>query len=116
MIFTLVLKSITMSSKLKWMITGSIFIVLLFIFLIPQKQLVIDPEAGEGLYLPAERFEIHWIHSIEKEEWFEVYDIEDEGFVLSESHSDYVGVGFVNLLRHGGFFIRISAEKTDKVQ
>lgn len=66
---------------------------LLFIFLIPQKQLVIDPEAGEGLYLPAERFEIHWIHSIEKEEWFEVYDIEDEGFVLSESHFKTFGAG-----------------------
>ena len=66
---------------------------LLFIFLLPQKKIVIDSESGEDLYLPLESFEIHWIHSIEKEEWFEVYDIEDEGFILTESHFKTFGAG-----------------------
>ena len=82
-----------MSSKFKWMIVGSMLVVLLFIFLLPQKKIVIDSESGEALYLPPEIFEIHWIHSIEKEEWFEVYDIEDERFILTESHFKTFGAG-----------------------
>lgn len=82
-----------MNSKFKWMIVGSMLVVLLFIFLLPQKKIVIDSEAGESLYLPPESFEIHWIHSIEKEEWFEVYNIEDEGFILTESHFKTFGAG-----------------------
>ncbi len=66
---------------------------LLFIFLVPQKKIVIDSESGEDLYLPPETFEIHWIHSIEKEEWFEVYSVEDESFILTESHFKTFGAG-----------------------
>lgn len=72
---------------------GSMLVVLLFIFLVPQKKIVIDSESGEDLYLPPETFEIHWIHSIEKEEWFEVYDIENESFILTESHFKTFGAG-----------------------
>lgn len=66
---------------------------LLFIFLVPQKKIVIDPESGENLYLPPENFEIHWIHSIEKEEWFESYVIEGDGFILTETHFKTFGAG-----------------------
>lgn len=66
---------------------------LLFIFLIPQKKIVIDAEEERDLYLSDERFEIHWIHSIEKEEWFEVYEVEKEDFILTESHFKTFGAG-----------------------
>lgn len=66
---------------------------LLFIFLVPQKKILIDAEEERDLYLPAEGFEIHWIHSIEKEEWFEVYEVNDEGFILTESHFKTFGAG-----------------------
>ena len=66
---------------------------LLFIFLLPQKKIVIDAESAGDLYLPPDTFEIHWIHSIEKEEWFEVYDIENDGFILTESHFKTFGAG-----------------------
>lgn len=66
---------------------------LLFIFLIPKTMVVIDPEQGENIFLSPETFEIHWIHSIEKEEWFEVYEIEDDGFILTESHFKTFGAG-----------------------
>lgn len=66
---------------------------LLFIFLLPQKKILIDAEEEKDLYLPDERFEIHWIHSIEKEEWFEVYEIKDETLVLTESHFKTFGAG-----------------------
>ncbi|MEY8559147.1 DUF1850 domain-containing protein [Jeotgalicoccus halotolerans] len=82
-----------MSSKIKWMIIGSMLVVLLFIFLIPQKKIVIDAEEERDLYLSDESFEIHWIHSIEKEEWFEVYEVEEEDFILTESHFKTFGAG-----------------------
>lgn len=66
---------------------------LLFIFLIPQKKIVIDAEEERDLYLSDESFEIHWIHSIEKEEWFEVYEVEEEDFILTESHFKTFGAG-----------------------
>ena len=72
---------------------GSMLVVLLFIFLLPQKKIVIDAESAGDLYLPTDTFEIHWIHSIEKEEWFEVYDIENDGFILTESHFKTFGAG-----------------------
>lgn len=75
------------------MIMGSMFVVLLFIFLLPQKKIVIDAEAAGDFYLPPETFEIHWIHSVEKEEWFEVYDIGDDSFILTESHFKTFGAG-----------------------
>lgn len=66
---------------------------LLFIFLIPQKKIVIDAEEERDLYLSDDSFEIHWIHSIEKEEWFEVYEVEEEDFILTESHFRTFGAG-----------------------
>lgn len=66
---------------------------LLFIFLIPQQKILIDAEEERDLYLPDESFEIHWIHSIEKEEWFEVYEVEEEDFILTESHFRTFGAG-----------------------
>lgn len=66
---------------------------LLFIFLIPQKMILIDAEEEKDLYLPDERFEIHWIHSIEKEEWFEVYEVDGDTLVLTESHFKTFGAG-----------------------
>lgn len=69
---------------------------LLFIFLAPQKKILIDPAAGQDLYLAAERFEIHWIHSIEKEEWYEVYEIEDDELILTTSHFKTFGAGVPN--------------------
>ncbi|MEK4554345.1 DUF1850 domain-containing protein [Jeotgalicoccus sp. FSL K6-3177] len=75
------------------MIIGSMLVVLLFIFLIPQKKIVIDAEEERDLYLSDESFEIHWIHSIEKEEWFEVYEVEEEDFILTESHFKTFGAG-----------------------
>lgn len=66
---------------------------LLFIFLVPQKKIVISAEEERDLYLSDESFEIHWIHSIEKEEWFEVYEVADEDFILTESHFKTFGAG-----------------------
>lgn len=69
------------------------FFMLLFIFLVPQKKIVIDSEEEQDLYIAAESFEIHWIHSIEKEEWFEVYEIDEDELILTTSHFKTFGAG-----------------------
>ncbi|MFC3899935.1 DUF1850 domain-containing protein [Aliicoccus persicus] len=36
---------------------------------------------------------MHWVHSIEKEEWFEVYEVVDDSLLLSTSHFKTFGAG-----------------------
>lgn len=92
--FTLV-RNVTMmkSSKLLATILGSIFIVLLFVFVYPSKKVVFEAEGYDTLYLSPKSFELHWVHSIEKEEWFEVYEVVDDGFLLATSHFKTFGAG-----------------------
>ena len=92
--FTLV-HNVTMmkSNKLFATILGSIFIVLLFVFVYPFKQVVFEAEGYDNLYLSPDSFELHWVHSIEKEEWFEVYEVVDDGLLLATSHFKTFGAG-----------------------
>lgn len=74
-------------------ISGSIFIVLLFILVFPIKQVVFESEGYDKLYLKPDTFELHWVHSIEKEEWFEVYSVEGNDLILDTSHFKTFGAG-----------------------
>lgn len=83
----------TMNSKVKWIVSGSIVTVLLLFLIWPKSVLVIEAEDHQTVYLEIESFELHWIHSIEHEEWYEVYEIQDEELVLTETYFKTFGAG-----------------------
>lgn len=66
---------------------------LLFVFLYPQKHIVFEAEGYDTLYLSPDRFELHWVHSIEKEEWFEVFEVVEDDLILTTSHFKTFGAG-----------------------
>ena len=69
---------------------------LLFIFFYKKETLVIESDTRNDIYLPVETFELHWIHSIEKEEWYEVYKIVDQELLLEETYFKTFGAGVPN--------------------
>lgn len=67
---------------------------MLLLFLIwPKSVLVIEAEGYEPVYLDAETFELHWIHSIEHEEWYEVYEVREGDLLLTETYFKTFGAG-----------------------
>lgn len=91
--FIRVLNGTTMNSKGKKGWKGSaIFIVLLFLlfFRIPVIEI-----AGENqtLYIKEKEFKIGWIHSVEKEEWFEIYERRKNELVLTDTYFKTFGAG-----------------------
>lgn len=69
---------------------------LLFIFFFRVETLVVESDTEDDVYLPAEAFELHWIHSIEKEEWYEVYQIDNQELLLEETYFKTFGAGVPN--------------------
>lgn len=78
----------------KWMKWGACFIVLLFILFtflkVPVVQLNFDQEI---YYVKEDTFQIEWIHSVEKEEWGEVYERKGRSIVLTETYFKTFGAG-----------------------
>lgn len=67
---------------------------MLLLFLIwPKSALVIEAEGYKPVHLEAGTFELHWIHSIEHEEWYEVYEVRDEDLLLTETYFKTFGAG-----------------------
>lgn len=66
---------------------------LLLFFLWPRSALVIEAEGYTPVCLKAEAFELHWIHSIEHEEWYEVYEVEDDALHLTKTYFKTFGAG-----------------------
>lgn len=44
-------------------------------------------------YISAKSFEIGWIHSVEKEPWFETYEVHNQKFLLIETRFKTFGAG-----------------------
>lgn len=82
-----------MNNKIKWMVSGGMLTVLLFIFMLPRPVLILSAEGYADYYLEAETFELHWIHSIEKEEWYEIYEVEDDSLLLTKTYFKTFGAG-----------------------
>lgn len=75
------------------MITGSIFTVLLLFFLWPKSALLIEAEGYAPVCLKAETFELHWIHSVEHEEWYEIYEVHEGDLLLTKTYFKTFGAG-----------------------
>lgn len=59
----------------------------------PKSSLVIEAEGYRTVYLQPETFELHWIHSIEHEEWYEVYEVEGGDLLLTVTYFKTFGAG-----------------------
>lgn len=76
----------------KWVRWGACLIVPLFflIFKLP----VIQLDFGQEVYfLKDKTFHLKWIHSVEKEEWVEVYERDRDELVLTETFFKTFGAG-----------------------
>ena len=82
-----------MNSKIKWIVSGSIVTVLLLFLIWPKSALVIEAEGYAPVFLEAGTFELHWIHSIEHEEWYEIYEIQGDHLLLTETYFKTFGAG-----------------------
>lgn len=82
-----------MSKSKKWILKGSAFVIVLSFFLfirIPVTEVDVD---GKNYYILEEKFTIGWIHSVEKEEWFEIYERKEDFFLLTETYFKTFGAG-----------------------
>lgn len=81
-----------MNSKI---IGGStIIIVLLFLafFLIRVPVIQVDMN-GNSYFLKEKSFTLHWVHSVEKEPWYEVYERQGNQLLLTETYFKTFGAG-----------------------
>ncbi|PKR78159.1 DUF1850 domain-containing protein [Halalkalibacillus sediminis] len=67
-----------------------IVLLIFLLYRIPVIQVHLDEET---FYLKEDRFELSWIHSVENEKWFEVYEKDGEDLFLSETYFKTYGAG-----------------------
>ena len=80
-----------MNNKVLWIFGSIAFLMLLSLLFIEE---VIEVTYGdESFYIEEESFEVGWIHSVEKEEWIEVYEVVDDELLLKETRFKTFGAG-----------------------
>ncbi|WP_161603257.1 DUF1850 domain-containing protein [Halalkalibacterium ligniniphilum] len=91
--YTLVLKNTLMNSKRTIIWIGSAFLIalpLLFFYRLP----IIEIKGENSSYfIKEDQFVLGWIHSIEKEEWFEHYQRDHKKIILTETRFKTFGAG-----------------------
>lgn len=71
---------------------GSTLLAVLLVAIFIKKPVIQFAYDGGVFYLN-EEFEIGWIHSVEKEPWFEKYELQDGSLVLTETRFKTFGAG-----------------------
>ncbi|CAD2076931.1 DUF1850 domain-containing protein [Phocicoccus pinnipedialis] len=66
---------------------------LLFLILKRVEYIKISGEDGHVENIYTDTFEIHWIHSVEKEEWYETYEIRENKLFITKSSFKTYGAG-----------------------
>ena len=78
----------------KVFVRSTVIIVLLLLFLFIIRFPVIQVDIGDETYFLKENsFTLHWIHSVEKEPWFEVYERQGDQVLLTETYFKTFGAG-----------------------
>lgn len=70
---------------------------LLIVLVYPKRAVVISAEGYDDHFLAADSFELHWNHSIEKEEWYEIYEIDGRNLILTKTYFKTFGAGVPHL-------------------
>lgn len=79
---------------------GSILVVMLFfVQFIPIHVLYIHIN-DQSYIIPSKQFEIAWIHSVEKEEWIEVYERKGKQLYIKETYFKTFGAGVPSEGKH----------------
>ncbi|MFD1334096.1 DUF1850 domain-containing protein [Oceanobacillus iheyensis] len=81
-----------MKNKNKWIVGGAITVVLLF-FLFSKVTVIEVKIDGDSYYINDNEFKLKWIHSVEKEEWVEEYEIKQNKLTLVETYFKTFGAG-----------------------
>lgn len=80
-----------MNNKFTWLLGGAIVLLLLISFIkIPVIVGVID---GKRYVLTKNSFQIHWIHSVEKERWDEFFERSGNELILTKTILNTFGAG-----------------------
>ncbi|EMR07744.1 hypothetical protein C772_00072 [Bhargavaea cecembensis DSE10] len=79
--------------KSKSFIFGGIAVVMLLLSLSIRVSAIRVTTDGWQEDIPADRFEVGWIHSVEKEPWFETYEVRDGKLYLTETRFKTFGAG-----------------------
>ncbi|WP_054703450.1 DUF1850 domain-containing protein [Bacillus sp. JCM 19041] len=82
-----------MSSKRKRIWIGSAFLIALPLLLFYRLPVIEIAGENSSFFIRDDQFVVGWIHSIEKEEWFERYQREHEKIVLTETQFKTFGAG-----------------------
>lgn len=82
-----------MSSKQKKIWIGSAFLIALPLLLFYRLPVIEIKGENASFFIRDDQFVLGWIHSIEKEEWFETYQRENEKIVLTETEFKTFGAG-----------------------
>ncbi|MER2036498.1 MAG: DUF1850 domain-containing protein [Solibacillus sp.] len=82
-----------MSNKIYWSIS-ILFVLLSLLFLIRKEVVLVEHEQGH-LFITSD-FTLGWIHSVEKEPWYEEYAIENHQLILKETYFKTYGAGTPN--------------------
>ena len=81
-----------MSSKKFWLLAAVAIIALVLpLFLIRKEIVLVKYEQGQ--FLIENEFTIGWIHSVEKEPWFEIYTVHNNQLFLKETYFKTFGAG-----------------------
>ena len=72
---------------------GSICFIMLLLFLLLKDSTTQVSYMEENFFLKEETFEIGWIHSVEKEQWFETYKRKNGSLYLVETRFKTFGAG-----------------------
>lgn len=79
--------------KSRWFIFGGIAVVMLLLSLSIRVSAIRVTTDGWQEHIPVDRFEIGWIHSVEKEPWFETYEARDGRLYLTKTRFKTYGAG-----------------------
>ncbi len=72
---------------------GSTLFTVLFLILFIKIPLIEVSYNDSRFFLKDDQFEIGWIHSVEKEPWFETYTLKDDSLYLTETRFKTFGAG-----------------------
>lgn len=82
-----------MSNKKKRIWIGSTFLIVLSFLLFYRIPVIEVAGDNTSFFINDDEFVLGWIHSIEKEEWFERYQRQDRKILLTETHFKTYGAG-----------------------
>ncbi|MGM0836993.1 MAG: DUF1850 domain-containing protein [Bacillota bacterium] len=81
-----------MSSK-RFMMGSTVLLIVLLVLLFVKVPVFQVSFKEDSFFLKEETFELGWIHSVEKEPWFETYERRDDGLLLVRTRFKTFGAG-----------------------